>query len=123
MIMLNIMLFYSFHALCGLLFTNQRGSVCLGSPIGYVQLHLVLIIYLMAFEVQSWNIYSLSNWIWGTLFSDMHYTWPSFDDSVTNRWIKANCTQCQNLWFLPIGGLRKIIHLIYSFYTFIYGYI
>lgn len=45
-----ITLFCSFPALCGFLFTNQRGSACPGSPIGYV-LYASFIFYVFKYNL------------------------------------------------------------------------
>ena len=114
----NIMWFCSFLALCGLLFTNLRGLACLGSPTGYVELHHTsCYIYFDIFR--GWKIkHNLS--YWATLFSDLHYTWPPPYDSVTNRWIEANHTQCQVLRFLylNIHGCMCIMDVTFIFKLF-----
>lgn len=66
--------FFSFLALCGLLYTNQRSSACPGVPTGYDLLELV---YSSAATKQ------INRTDLGSLISDMHYPWLPVNDSIT----------------------------------------
>lgn len=58
---------------------------------------LIVIFNLIAFEVETQFTK------WASLFSDLHYSWTLANDSVTNRRIKANHTQCQELRVLHLN--------------------